>query len=426
MKKMILLILTVIFNTSKVFAIGLSFERSVREYGLGILGWYFLLFIITIIVFIQLIRIAVLLYHKEIKSVVRIIKVNFILISSVLVIAYVYPIANKAIKGDYIIYNQKQLNDLGSKQKEIIRGDLLISGVKDLTPLKKLTEIKGDLIISFEHYDNPHYNLDLKSLDGLNNLKTIGGDLSIKNTSLSNLKGLDNLSNIKGEIEINRNERLKTLIGLEQLKSVNGVSISWNKSLTSLRGLDNLTWLNDLYISSNDLLISLNHLTNLESINKIYINKNSTLESINGLINLKEIIGNLIIVENENLYSIIGLNNITKIGGNLSLRQNANIKSLNGLEKLRVIHGNLSLIQNANIKSLNGLEKLRVVHGNLEIGAYNPLTILKSYRESDFGNKNLSNFCALKNTKVLGEVYIKNNLFNPNFEDISSNCSQEN
>ncbi|MGJ8744458.1 hypothetical protein [Polaribacter sp.] len=402
MKKIILLILLSFFYNSIIWAsVGLA-DRPVKEYGLGFFGWILLLFIIAIIVFIQLIRIAFLLNHKEMKSVIRIIKVNFIYITSILVIAYVFPIANKAIKGDYIIYNQEQLNELGSKNKEIIRGDLLISGVKDLTPLKRLQKIKGDLIFSFKDNGYTHQNNELNTLNGLNNLKSIGGDLSVKYTSLLNLKGLDNLSKLKGEIKIRGNERLKTLIGLEQLKNVNGVSISYNMSLKSLKGIDNLTSLKNLYILSNDLLFSLNQLTNLESINRIYICRNSALKSINGLINLKEVRGDLSISKNQNLQSLYGLNNIIKIGGDLRI------------------------IQNANITNLNGLINLRVIHGNLEIGTYKPLTNSKKERESDFGNKNLSNFCALKNTEVLGEVYIKNNLFNPNFEDISSNCSNEN
>merc|ERR1712078_167650 len=87
-------------------------------------------------------------------------------------------------------------------------------------------------------WDNP----ELTSLDGLQGLTTIGGDLDIdSNDQLTSLDGLQGLTSIvdssdcqpcTGEIEIKRNPSLLSLDALESLQEVDGcVSVKQNENV---------------------------------------------------------------------------------------------------------------------------------------------------------------------------------------------------
>ncbi len=69
---------------------------------------------------------------------------------------------------------------------------------------------------------------------------------------------------------------------------------------------------------------------------------------------------------------------------------------------------------------MKGLDYLDSIGGDLQIGYYKPSH--RGSKEYDRGNKKLSNYCAIKNTKILGEINIKYNLFNPNFAELNDNC----
>ena len=59
------------------------------------------------------------------------------------------------------------------------------------------------------------YGDDITNFNGLNNLNSIGGDLSINgNTSLTTLTGFDNLDSIGGSFMIENNVSLTTLTDL--------------------------------------------------------------------------------------------------------------------------------------------------------------------------------------------------------------------
>jgi hypothetical protein len=109
-------------------------------------------------------------------------------------------------------------------------------------------------------------NSNLSSLHGLENITSLGGDLSIGfytgtttigNPALSNLTGLENLVSIDSSFEIQFNQSLNSLEELESLTSIGGsLNVSDNTSLHSLAGLDNLNGgtIKNLYIRENDSL----------------------------------------------------------------------------------------------------------------------------------------------------------------------------
>jgi len=114
----------------------------------------------------------------------------------------------------------------------VIEGDVWIYGdsITNLHSLNVLTNIEGDLMIGVTFSENPL----LVSLSGLNNLITIGGELSIKNNnSLESIIDLENLSSIGGDITIFLNPSLTSLTGLEGLNLIEGdLWITNNDSLS--------------------------------------------------------------------------------------------------------------------------------------------------------------------------------------------------
>ena len=113
-----------------------------------------------------------------------------------------------------------------------------------------MTSIGGDLEIE--------YNDALTNLTGLDNLTSIGGYFWIENNAaLISLTGLDNVTSIAGNLRIRSNAALITLTGLDNVTSIGGyLWIAYNAVLTSLTGLENIdaNSISDLFITDNSSL----------------------------------------------------------------------------------------------------------------------------------------------------------------------------
>lgn len=182
-------------------------------------------------------------------------------------------------------------------------GDWLQSDIKTLNGLNVLKSLGGDLIILG--------NDSLTSLIGLGNVISVGGDLTVwDNDSLNSLAGLDNLASIEGNCKIGGNNDLDSLLSLEGLTFIGGdleigfqtgMVIWGNFSLTSLEGLNNLTSIGgSLKVRGNISLANLMGLNNLTSIGgEVFIDYNDSLISLTGLENIEEeSISNLFISSN--------------------------------------------------------------------------------------------------------------------------------
>jgi hypothetical protein len=125
--------------------------------------------------------------------------------------------------GDYREWKIRVLQDT----RPVWNGSYVIEDDADLHLLEGYTSITGDLYIYID---------ETTSLEGLESIATIGGNLYIMNiNSLKNLSGLDNLTSVGGNMIISGNDDLTDLSGLESLTSVGGDSkIGNNDSLTSL------------------------------------------------------------------------------------------------------------------------------------------------------------------------------------------------
>jgi hypothetical protein len=213
----------------------------------------------------------------------------------------------KTYKGDYTINSLESLKEIAGYSH--INGSLSIIYFKSptLEGLESLKTIDG---IEFRIIKT-----ELKSID-LPKLQSIKGYLSIdQNSKLENIDELDSLTNIGTSLLITSNENLKTIDGLNNIKEVNFLSIENNEKLKSINGINSLEKTkNSSVITNNASLENINGLTNLVDIEDDFELKNNTiLESIQGLTQLEYIKENFIF-HNNLIESTEELTNLKEVG----------------------------------------------------------------------------------------------------------------
>ncbi len=183
-------------------------------------------------------------------------------------------------------------------------------------------------------------NLLIDSLFDFNNLVSIKGSLSLKNTYISSLKGIENVEHLGG-LSVEGNSLLTSLSELESLSTIlGGIRISYSV-LSNLNGLENINTVTGLTLSDNQLLESLNGLENLDSaFVQVSIIRNNLIQSLNGLDSLTYIGGyggpmasGLSIWDNESLVDLTALQNLNSVS-RLEIIQNNVLSSLCGLENI--------------------------------------------------------------------------------------------
>lgn len=292
-----------------------------------------------------------------------------------------------------------------------IYGNVEISGanITNLTPLKQITTIKGDLII----LNNPN----LQNLTGLDSLKDIGGLLQITNNDLlSSLIGLDKLTAVGG-LELQFDTSLLSLTHLNQLTTVkNDLNIFRLHQIHDLSGLNNLHTIGGkLNLTSNLLLDSLTGLNNLTSIGKsLTVNRNSNQINFSGLNNLEFLGGNLELIYCPRMIDFTGLQGLTTIPGSLIITEAYNLISLTGLNNVTVIGNGIDMYNgNQTLTSLEGLNSLQTVIGNLSISGYYQIADITALRHLTSVNGKLilsqmktNSLAGLDSLKTVGGIYL--------------------
>ncbi len=275
------------------------------------------------------------------------------------------------------------------------------------------TEIEGNVTIGKWPDSN------IKNLNGLSAITSIGGRLTIHDTdSLLNLSGLDSIDSIGDGLFLYGNHFLQNLTGLNNVTSINGwILLEFNESLESLSGLEGLTSVDELFVgasdSSNISLVSLSGLNNVTHIEKdVRINGNCSLLDLSGLENLITIGGTLEIASNESLSSLDGLDNLTFVGKSLMIggwsrnampfasiecHGNPSLTSISALSNLTSIGGSLGVYCNDALLSLTGLESLDTI-GSLLIG----YAVDNDFEFGTAGNSSLASLTGLDGLTRIG------------------------
>ena len=266
-----------------------------------------------------------------------------------------------------------------------IDGDVTISGddITNLNGLNILTSFNGNLLIS--------ENNSLISLEGLENVRSIGGQLSVnhfaliisRNDALVDMSGLNGLNWIGGGLHLFRNQSLTDLVGIDSLTTIGGdLWLESNNYLTALTGLESLISIGgSLVIDGYNGLESLAALENLTSLSGNLTITHTELHNLSGLEGLTFIPGNVLIASNGDLIDLTGLNNMIYIGGDLEIGNfagttNYALESLSGLNNITSIGGKLNVQRNGKLSNLNGLDNLQSVGGYLRIYKNETLTSL--------------------------------------------------
>lgn len=287
--------------------------------------------------------------------------------------------------GVYLGYNPNlsTLNSL-SRLEEIDDGGLSVIENIDLTSLEglqNLTTVKGSLFIS---------NMDgLTDLTGLSGLAEINGLNIQNNANLTSLTGLGELLKEDFWLSINNNESLADLSGLQHVEKLSSININQNQSLTSLDGLNNLNHITgDISISNNPMLHDISAFQNTGSIENLYLFNNGALESLNGFESLTTM-RSLRIINNAQLNNIESLNNLSGELTRLEIDNNPSLTSLNGLENITKINGVTRIISNASLTNMSGLDGIVEISSSLDIRTNAALTNLNGLHNLErvqFGN----------------------------------------
>lgn len=271
-----------------------------------------------------------------------------------------------------------------------LNGDLRVynSKITDLAQLKSLKSVKGNVYIGIDDYKSK---------------------LEEGNKYITSLNGLNNLKEISGELEINDNKLLIDITALKKLKKVDKLNVSYNPVLTSLEGLNSVSGSipNGLEISKNKRLQDISQLSGVISVGEyIAITSNLSLQSLEGLHNIKATInGHLQIVSNNYLKDLKGLRSLSKVDGEVQIRLNPDLENFKGLEKLTEIKNFLHIKNNDKLKNLEGLMSLKSVGEDFSIT----------------GNKSLNSLTGLKKLiTIKGDLSISENPLLTNINGVNT------
>lgn len=257
----------------------------------------------------------------------------------------------------------------------------------------------------------------ITSLDGLQNLESVEGNVGISRTKIKSLEELRKLSHIGGDLNFQLNDSLISLSGLENLNELKGdLEVLENASLPNFIGLGKIDSVRELRIQNNPSLISLEGLESIDFVKRIIeISKNEKLATLQGLENVREIVQSFFIYENKSLKTIDHLDNLEKIGWHFTIRENDSLVTIPRIQKLDSIGGDLTIRFNDFLRNLKGFESLRYIRRNLEIGSCNSLVSLSGLENlqaigdgNDWnGNLTISGNLGLRDLEGMGS-----NVFN--------------
>ena len=212
------------------------------------------------------------------------------------------------------------------------------SGLTSVNGLNGLKRVMGGISIGFNNL--------LLHLDAFHSLDSIGlnGLIIYQNQNLVALDAFEKLSFIRTDLEVNYNNSLVNLSGLDSLCELLTVNIVANPSFTSLAGLGKIDTIRELYIHDNDALLHLNGLSSLTSVGDLSILYNNGLVDLQGLEHLSTVTNRFNLISNEALTSLSGLENLLTIE-NLSIKSNPLLSDISGFQKLNLI-GTLDITSN--------------------------------------------------------------------------------
>jgi len=221
---------------------------------------------------------------------------------------------------------------------EQLPGDLWIwEGAMDLSGLSQLKSVGG--------FININGGPNLQSLDGLNNITSVGTDILISSQSLQDLSGLSTLQTVGRDLWIKAGS-LQSMSGLENLTSVGRDLRIEDNAMESLQGLAGLAHVERNVIIHSGGMTSIEGAGQLATVGELFwITFGPMLTSavgFEGLTEVGEILFNTSFDEpNTIMETIDGFSSLASIGGNFEAFSLGGIKTFSGFQSLTFIGGQL-------------------------------------------------------------------------------------
>jgi Leucine-rich repeat (LRR) protein len=231
-----------------------------------------------------------------------------------------------------------------------IAGNLDIAFPADLRPLHALRRVTGNLSIRPTLRRQP-------SLEGLESLEQVDGDLLLKSLSVSSLASLARLSSIatlpgSRGLTLEDSTELRDFSGLERLSGLRGLHAASNAQLTSLAPLSFAGQLGDFILEDNPLLTDLEALRPVSVISELVLS-GSPLVHLDAFTGVRRVV-NLSLLGNEELRDTSALLQLQSLQS-LFLTDNPLLDAfvvslyLSGLQQVWISH-------NATLTKVSGLD----------------------------------------------------------------------
>ncbi|WP_428663064.1 DUF4062 domain-containing protein [Runella sp.] len=298
--------------------------------------------------------------------------------------------------------NVKNIKSLGNS-KSITFLNLSNTGLIDLQGLGS-SETLDSLVIN----ENP----SLLNLHGIENNKRISAIFLERNPGLKSLIGIKNLGSLKTLI-INSNDSLENLDGLENV-SLSLFRINNNNKLLNLKDVQNVS-VDSLFVENNFFIKTLDGIDKLKSISFLSINNNTNLYTLKETQKLNRL-NSLILENNKNLTDINAIEKI-RTPFSLALKGDIGVHNMRQIANSKMI---ISLIiQGESINSLEGLENIKSLT-SLAINYNNNGNLFKKIKTNEsissviISGGQVPDLDKLKNLKNLSSLSISSSsLINP-------------
>ncbi|MEM7736524.1 MAG: Ig-like domain-containing protein [Deinococcota bacterium] len=241
--------------------------------------------------------------------------------------------------------------------EDICAGDYTVGSRAELIALETCRAITGTLTIDGLN--------DVPNLTALASLEQVTHLAILSNASLESLEGLENITTIPGNLTIGGGGGGIIELSVPELQQTQTFG---NDLLTSLEGLDNLLTIGG----------------------KLSIGLNDNLTSLSGLDNLTTVGGNVFIFDNDALQFMDGLGRLTSIGGSFAIYDHRNLEYIIRLGRLRLVGGNVNIFRNDALVSLDGFGGLSLIGSDLSINfnfSLTSLAAIASLTNDDIGGE---------------------------------------
>ncbi len=205
----------------------------------------------------------------------------------------------------------------------------------------------------------------INNFNGLSQLTSIDGLLSVRNVDATDFSGLENLTSI-GRLKVISNSDLTNLSGLNNLSSAMDIAFESNPALVDLSAISNINSLNGLLVW-NSPVTTMVDLSNIDALDSLTIHR-TELSALTGLESIMEV-GRLGVSRNDLLTDLVGLNNLVSVE-QLYISSNDNLSSFNGLDEISNIEY-IGIDNNNNLTDVTALADMDhtiitslVIYGN--------------------------------------------------------------